>query len=126
MYELYTDFVQEKNYTPVKLCIYRNILYKEFNLIFVKKKDLYDVCSEVDTKNLEGNLTEQLNFEYERKIKMKNAKGTERNKDRGNNDIAVLFFGVENVLSCPKAEIKNFFCNSKLSVYNMTTHLSVD
>nr|CAI5865599.1 unnamed protein product [Callosobruchus analis] len=124
MYELYIEFVQEKGCEPVKFCIYRNVF---FNLGFnVPKKDKCDVCAEVDLKNSEGNLTEELETEYENHIKEKDAMRRERNKERENKDIPVLCFDLENVLTCPRAAIKKSFYKSKYNVYNMTAHLSVD
>lgn len=38
----------------------------------------------------------------------------------------MLCFDLENVITCPKAEISSFFYNSKLNVYNLTAHLSTN
>lgn len=125
MYDLYTTFVQEKGFAPVKYCIYRKIFCTQFNISFHKpKKDRCDLCAEIELKGNEENISEELRLEYEKHLKEKQAMRENRRNDR-ENDIPVLCFDLENVLSCPKAEIKNFFYKSKLSVYNMTAHLSV-
>ena len=49
----------------------------------------------------------------------------ERKKDRQLR-YPVLCFDLQNVLTVPKAEISTFFYLRKLSVYNMTAHLSSD
>ena len=49
---------------------------------------------------------------------------TETSNDRNDETKAVLWFDLQNVLSCPKAEISNFYYKSKFSVYNLTAHLS--
>lgn len=46
----------------------------------------------------------------------------EKDKESGK---PLLCFDLENFLTCPKADIKNFFYKSKLNVYNMTAHLSI-
>ncbi|CAG9773293.1 unnamed protein product [Ceutorhynchus assimilis] len=89
------------------------------------KKDRCDLCAEIEIKGNEENVSEELGIEYKKHLKEKQAMRENRKKDR-ENDIPVLCFDLENVLSCPKAEIKNFFYKSKLSVYNMTAHLSVN
>lgn len=125
MYDLYSTFVQEKGFAPVKYCIYRKIFCTQFNISFNKpKKDRCDFCAEIELKLKEENISEELGIEYKKHLKEKQAMRENRKKDR-ENDIPVLCFDLENVLSCPKAEIKNFFYKSKLSVYNMTAHLSV-
>lgn len=77
----------------------------------------------MDLKRQEGNVPEQLESKYEKHDQEKKAMREERKEDR-ENDITVLCFDLENVLSCPKVEVKNFY-KSKLSVFNMTAHLSV-
>ena len=37
-----------------------------------------------------------------------------------------MCFDLQNVLTCPKAEVGKFFYKSKLSVYNLTAHLSLN
>lgn len=47
----------------------------------------------------------------------------ERKKDRESTN-PVVCFDLQNVLSCSKGEISNFFYKSKIDVYNLTAHLS--
>lgn len=60
---------------------------------------------------------------YENHIKEKDAMRSELNKDRESEDTAVLCFDLENVITCPRAEISCFFYMRKLNVYNLTAHL---
>lgn len=64
--------------------------------------------------------------EYLKHIKQKQAARIDRNQDRENKNSAVLTFDLQNVLTCPKAEVSQFFYKSKMSVYNLTAHLSID
>ena len=41
------------------------------------------------------------------------------------NECAIICFDFENVLTLPRANIKSFFFNRKLSVFNLTAHGSV-
>ncbi|GFR75979.1 hypothetical protein ElyMa_003935100 [Elysia marginata] len=52
----------------------------------------------------------------------------EREKDRAlkTDDTAVISFDLENVITCPKVEISNFFYKRKLTVYNLTGHVVVN
>lgn len=49
----------------------------------------------------------------------------EKKKDK-DSVTPILCFDLENVLSCPKGDDKNFFYKNKLNVYNMTAHLSIN
>nr|CAH7761214.1 unnamed protein product [Callosobruchus chinensis] len=49
----------------------------------------------------------------------------ERNHDRSGIEKAVLCVDLENVLTCQRADVNKLFYKSKLSVYNLTAHLSL-
>ncbi|KAF2898438.1 hypothetical protein ILUMI_07737 [Ignelater luminosus] len=100
MYELYVKFATEKQFKP--------------------KKDGCDVC----VLNKLCTEEERLTDEDKNHILEKNAAREERQKDR-EGKAAVLTFDLQNVLTCQKAEISKFFYKSKLSVYNLTAHLSI-
>ncbi|CAH2100965.1 unnamed protein product [Euphydryas editha] len=85
-----------------------------------------DLCEEVPIKYKEGHtLTSDLQEKINRHKTEKMAARSNRDKDR-KGTIPVLCFDLENVLSCPKAEVSNFFYKSKFSTYNMTGHLSTN
>lgn len=127
MYELYKETMEEQNKEAVKESQYRFIFNTEFNIFFqVPKKDRCDICelvklSSAENKNIENDLQEK----YEKHITEKKACLALRTRDRESAG-AVLSFDLQNVLTCPKAEISKFFYKSKLSVYNLTAHFSTD
>lgn len=126
MYDMYEDFIREKGLTPVKINVYRKIFCTEFNYSFNKpSKDLCDLCAEIDRLNKENTLNEVKKNEYEKHLQEKILMRQEKKKDVENGK-AVLCFDLENVLTCPKGDVKNFFYKSKLNVYNMTAHLSIN
>lgn len=115
---------QEKHLNhPVIQSMYRNIFLTEFNLDFhVPKKDRCDLCEEREVA-----VKENIPFnqeKYRAHIEAKTATRAERDNDR-KGDVPVLSFDLQNVISCPRAEIGCFFYYSKLSVYNLTGHLKI-
>ncbi|KAF2899463.1 hypothetical protein ILUMI_06713, partial [Ignelater luminosus] len=91
----------------------RKISQKKLGVMHVNK-----LCTEEDR------LTDEDKGHYQNHILEKNAAREERQKDR-EGKTAVLTFDLQNVLTCPKADISKFFYKSKLSVYNLTAHLSI-
>ncbi|KAF2878800.1 hypothetical protein ILUMI_27377 [Ignelater luminosus] len=125
MYELYVKFATEKQFVPVKEIQYRYLFCTGFNIHFQKpKKDRYDVCELNKLCTEEDRLTDEDKGHYQNYILEKNAPREERQKDI-EGKTSVLTFDLQNVLTCPKAEISKFFYKSKLSVYNLTAHLSI-
>lgn len=122
---MYSMFKEKYPLTVIKESKYRYIFVTEYNLDFhVPKSDRCDVCEEYKMsvkENLPVDLTK-----YENHIKEKEAMRSERNKDRESNDTAVLCFDLENVITCPRAEISCFFYMRKLNVYNLTAHLKTN
>ena len=108
----------------------------EFNLEFHKpKQDRCDTCELYKMKKEDE--------KYQRHVQSKKATKEERDRDRervksvpraigdgqqpsGSSSEAVICFDLENVLSCPRANISNFFYKRKLSVYHLTPHCSID
>ncbi|XP_036317389.1 uncharacterized protein LOC118732366 [Rhagoletis pomonella] len=124
MYELYRDVCTSSNKQPVKESFYRSVFCQHYNLSFhIPRKDRCDFCEEVKMKINEGTLTDQRRTDYEKHIEEKNAARAEKQKDRDNGNI-FLVFDMQNVLSCPRAEVSNFYYKSKLNVYNLTATLS--
>ncbi|CAG2215890.1 DNAH [Mytilus edulis] len=57
--------------------------------------------------------------------KVKHKQKVERDNDR-KSEKPVLCFDMENVLTCPRANISNFFYKRKFNVYNLTAHMSLN
>lgn len=74
--------------------------------------------------------TEHLNTKYQQHMKDKTETKSERDKDRkdvkNNTKTAVVCFDMQNVLTCPRANVSSFFYKRKLNVYNLTAHSSVN
>ncbi|KAI4455757.1 dna-directed rna polymerases i ii and iii subunit rpabc2 [Holotrichia oblita] len=87
------------------------------------EEQLCNLCAEIELKKEKMDMIKETIKNYqihlEEKAAMRQIK--KKNKDSGK---PILCFDLENVLSCPKAEIKNVFYRSKLNVYNMTAHLT--
>lgn len=77
------------------------------------KKDRCDLCEEIRIMEKEKRLTQNRKTIYDDHIKEKIAMREERNLERGANT-PVFCFDLENVLSCPKAEI-SFFLQIEIS-----------
>lgn len=125
MYSLYLEACTSSGRQPNKESCYRFIFDNNYNLHFhVPKKDRCDLCEEVKLKEKEKTLTDEKKEEYDNHVKEKEATRNEKRKDRENNSTALLVFDLQNVLSCPQADISNFYYKSKLNVYNLTAILS--
>lgn len=127
MYELYLEFSKDLTDQPVKKSMYTKIFNEEYNLSFHHpKKDRCDLCEEFKIVRQEGTASDELKQKYENHISEKDAMRHERNKDRMQSETPVLCFDLQNIISCPRAEISCFFYLSKLNLYNLTAHLSTD
>lgn len=125
MYNLYVEKCQEESVVPAKSHLYRKIFNTEFNLDFhVPKKDRCDTCMEYDAQKNANTLNEQLQQKYNLHLKDKQETREERDSDRKlvDDTKAVICFDLQNVLTCPRANISNFFYKRKLNVYNLTAH----
>ena len=56
---------------------------------------------------------------------LKNAMRQERQRDREDKQHLTFCFDLENVISCPRAEVSSFFYKRKMNLYNMTAHSSL-
>lgn len=125
LYEMYLEYANEKEKSPVSFCVYRKIFCTSFNIAFHKpRKDRCDTCAEMKVKKEENKVEEEEENAYISHLREKEFMRKEKDKDK-ESGTPILCFDLENVLTCPKADIKNFFYKSKLNVYNMTAHLSV-
>lgn len=125
MYSLYVDLCKSENKQPVKESFYRHVFSNEYNLFFhTPKKDRCDLCEEVKLQIIENRLSTEKNEEYSRHSIEKGACRNEKNTDKEDENTVILCFDLQNVLSCPRAEISSFYYRSKFNVYNLTAILS--
>lgn len=111
LYDLYKDWCNEKNITPVKKSCYRNIFNYEFNIEFLKpKSDRCDVCEEYRILKNSGNLTTE-EEKFRKHFKSKEMCKIARDKDRQHTDekTAVICFDMENVFALPRSNVSCFF-----------------
>ncbi|KAJ8914063.1 hypothetical protein NQ315_017584 [Exocentrus adspersus] len=117
----------EDDIPPVKESMYRYIFCTEFNIDFHKpKSDRCAVCEKVDVAKREGVHVNEVDLEqYKKHIQDKKEMREERQNDR-EGDVPVLCFDLENVITCPKAEISPLFYYKKMNVYNLTAQFSTN
>lgn len=124
MYILYCTMCLEKNYKSVKQSMYRKIYLSKFNIGFDQpKSDRCDLCETFKVSKKENLMTEILQSQYDEHNNFKSEMRRERRKDK-DGKTPVLCFDLENVLTCPRAEISSFYYRRKLKVNNLTAHLS--
>ncbi|CAC5356571.1 unnamed protein product [Mytilus coruscus] len=116
MYQLYTEKCQSKSIKVEKSHIYRSIFNSEFNLGFhIPKKDRCDQCEEFKSSSKNNVLTDEFKKKYENHIENKNNAKVERDQDR-HSIKPVVCFDMQNVITCPRANISNFFYKRKLNI----------
>ncbi|XP_031329351.1 uncharacterized protein LOC116160305 [Photinus pyralis] len=125
MYDLYLTFCAENGIeNPVKLSMYRHIFSTNFNYSFHKpKKDVCETCSTYYFKKKENRLNDIEGEAMERHIAEKQAMRREKDNDKKSN-VPILCFDLENVITCPRSFVGNHFYLQKLTMYNLTGHLS--
>ena len=125
MYDLHLTFCAENNIeNPVKLSMYRHIFCTNFNYSFHKpKKDVCENCATYYLKKKENRLSNTESEAMEKHIAEKEAMRKEKENDK-KSSVPVLCFDLENVITCPKSFIGNYFYLQKLTMYNLTGHLS--
>lgn len=125
MYDLYLKYCAENNIeNPVKVSMYRQIFCTNFNYSFHKpKKDVCETCSTYYLKKKENRLSNTEEAAMEKHIAEKEAMRKEKENDK-KSGIPVLCFDLENVITCPRSFIGNYFYLQKLTMYNLTGHLS--
>jgi len=129
MYRMYRDDYANEQVPPVKLHKYRDISSKHFNLSFSPPvMDRRDLCEQfrVQTEPSDAD-TLRYNQHCQQKISKEHLK-TGKSCDRAVvcDKHAIVSFDLQNVISLPKANIKSFWFNRKLSIYNLTVHYSAD
>ena len=126
MYDLYKTFCEEKQIQPLKFNIYRTVFKTDFNISVLKpKNDRCDLCEEYNTAQKNDNVTACLSETHRQHTASKVATREERQRDR-DSETPILCFDLQNVISIPRASVSNMFYKRKLSVYNLTGHLSVN
>ena len=127
MYELYVEKCNAEASAPVKCHIYRNI----FNsmtpaLDFHKpKSDRCDKCEHYESAQKNNTLSDELRESHQMHVTEKETMREQRRLDRDDKDKLVISFDLENVITCPKAEISSFFYRKKLNMYNLTGYDSL-
>lgn len=124
MYDLYVQYCNNENVMPVKAAIYRKVFNTAYNLGFhFPKSDRCDMCEAYKNAEKYDLITSEQKCEYENHITAKESMRHERLTDKEGR-VPVLSFDLQNVISCPRAEISSFFYRRKLNVYNLTAQLS--
>ena len=124
MYDLYKEECRAKNQKPVKVHVYRDVFNSDFNIAFMKpKKDRCDSCEAYAVAEKNGCTSPVLLEKHEKHVLSKLATYNERKNDRSS-DVPVVCFDLENVISLPHANVSSMFYKRKLSMYNLTGHLS--
>lgn len=120
MYQLYKDKYED----PVKESFYRHIFNTNFNLDFHRpKSDRCGKCETFTVAEKENLLTKEMKKERDDHLGLKVMMREQKALDK-ESGIPVLTFDLQNVLSCPRAEIGPIFYHSKLCTYNLTAQLS--
>ena len=126
MYSLYVESCEKNNINPVKISYYRKIFNNNYNLGFhVPKSDRCDKCEEYKVKKTEGiAVTEEGENKQQRHLTEKIAMRENKKKDKDSDEIFLVIFDLENVITLPKAEVSGFFYKMKLALYNLTANTS--
>jgi len=106
MYDLYLHQTPKPPF--VKDFIYRRIFKSEFGYSFhIPKSDRCDLCEEVKviSANTKKTISEDLENVFTELIVHKVAMRDERARDRADTNKLVVCFDLENVISCPRANI---------------------
>ena len=126
MYNLYKDFCTESGRNPVKPYYYRNVFNNSFNYGFhIPKTDRCDQCEEYAVKKRENipitAADEVAHVEHiEEKQLMREVK--KQDKEYQSEDVCIVVFHRENVITLPKADVGCFLYKRKLTLYNLTAH----
>lgn len=109
MDELYLRSCQEDQKQRVKLSMYRCIFVTNFNYGFqVPKTDRCVKCESYKLKKSEGNITNEEQETYQAHLAEKTAMRAQKKKDKESGQL-LLILDLENVITCPRTEIGNFF-----------------
>ena len=120
MYDLCKEKCLEINEEPVKESYYRFIFNTAYNIGFHKPKtDRCDFCELYKVKNDNKiELTPEDVSAQQEHLAEKLAMREEKGRDKEEEDILIVVFDLQNVVTLPKAEISSFFYKRKLTVLN--------
>lgn len=70
--------------------------------------------------------TLQEKFDAHKNDKSETREEWENDRKSTNKTEAIICYNLQNVLTCPRANVSNFFYKRKLNVFNLTAHCSLD
>lgn len=127
MYSLYAEKCTKENVKPEKIHLYRHIFNHDFNIgFYIPKKDRCDLCEQYKSQEECNQVDESLKLKYQKHLQDKTDTKTRRDAHRATPEKIVVCFDLQNVITCPRANVSNFFYKRKLNVYNMTAHCSLN
>lgn len=80
--------------------------------------------AETDANKVTRTLQEK--FDAHQKDKSETREERESDRKSTNKTEAIICFDLQNALTCPRANVSNFFYKRKLNVFNLTAHCSLD
>ena len=124
LYEHYVTERQQNGADIAKEWMYRDVFNHDFNIAFQRPKS--DRCDECEAFKMNQNCSHDEISKHNKHVQSKISTKQQRDSDRQitSNEVAVICFDLENVLSLPRAEISSFFYKRKLNVYNLTVHVA--
>lgn len=130
MHDLYKVTCEKEGTLPAKIHTYRRVFNTEFNIdFFVPKKDRCDTCEEYRVLEAGSKDIPPIKItEHDKHLQDKLLTKQERDKDRTllDRQQAVISFDMQNVITCPRSNISNFFYKRKLNMFNLTAHCNID
>ena len=129
MYDMYVQEQREKGNRVLSKSMYRTIFNTSKKHFRKPKTDRCSVCEKVKVKKRQHILLtrEELLAYTAHRLQVTNLR-EERDSDRDidSEDTAVITFDLQNVITCPRADVGDHFYKRKLSVYNLTGHSKVN
>lgn len=61
---------------------------------------------------------------YDKHVQERKVTQNNRQADRNNKDIPIVYFDLQNCIACPRSEVSTFFYKIKLNTYNLTAQPS--
>ena len=127
MYSVYVEKCETEHIHAERICTYRRVFNENFNIEFQKpKKDRCDICEEYKIRSKSNTHSSDFEEKYQKHLTDKTETQLERDTDRKKKQEIVVCFDLENVITCPRANVSNFFYKRKLNVFNLTAHCSVN
>ena len=124
MYNLYQEKWLETEEEPVKNSSFRFIFNTEFNIGLHNQK-LIDATCELDKVKMDNEIeltADEVSAQNDH-LTEKLATREERKRDKKNENILIVVFDLQNVVTLRKADISRFFYKHKLTMFNLTAKL---